>query len=53
MEFLPALEKRDRAAMHLATLRKAADADEGGELLKQKLADIFDNVHRMGAAAGQ
>lgn len=48
---LPALEERGGAATHLAALRKAADADETGDALKQKLADIFDDCHGMGAAA--
>lgn len=51
MAALPALEERRGAAIHLAALRKAADADETGDALKQKLADAFDDHHRMGAAA--
>lgn len=53
MSVLTALEQRAGAAMHLAALRKAADADETGEALKRKLADTFDDSYgRMGAAAG-
>ncbi len=51
MAALPALEDRGSAATHLAALRKAADADETGDVLKQKLADILGDRHGMGEAA--
>jgi indolepyruvate ferredoxin oxidoreductase beta subunit len=51
MAALPALEGRGDAAAQLAALRKAADADEYGDALKQKLAAVLDEGHGMGAAA--
>lgn len=50
MAALPALEKRN-GVVNLASLRRAADADEAGEVLKRELAHIFDDLP-IGAAVG-